>query len=56
MKIMPAGATLAELKKQAKDCEDKAKHEPEPAAGRLRERAALLREWIATLRSGRWTS
>ena len=54
MKLVPAGATIAELEKKAVDCEEKAKKEPEPKATRLREEALLYREWIATLRSGKW--
>ena len=53
MKIIPAGATIAELEKKATDCEEKAKRESEPEATKLREEALLYREWIATLRSGK---
>jgi len=56
MKLIPAGATIAELEKKAADCEEKAKQEAEPAATKLREEALLYREWIAALRSGRWHS
>jgi hypothetical protein len=56
MKILPAGATIAELEKKAADCEEKAKREAEPEATKFREEALLYREWIATLRSGKWHS
>ena len=54
MKLIPAGATIAEFEKKATDCEEKAEKEPEPEAARLREEALLYREWIAALRSGKW--
>jgi hypothetical protein len=54
MKLIPAGATIAELEEKAKDCEEKAKKEAEPQATKLKEEALLYREWIAALRSGRW--
>ena len=37
MKLIPAGATIAELGKNTTDCEEKAKKEPAPEAPRLRE-------------------
>jgi len=55
-RIVPAGATIAELKKKAADCEEKAKQTAEPEATRLREEALFCREWIAALRSGLWHS
>ncbi len=54
MKLVPAGATIAELEKKATDCEERAKKEAEPEATKLREEALLYREWIAALRSGKW--
>jgi len=54
--FIPADATLAELEKKAADCEQRATQEQEPLAIALREEAKLYREWIATLRSGWWTS
>ena len=54
--FMPAHVTLADLKKQADDCEQRAANEPEPLASELREEATLLRAWIEDLRSGRWTA
>jgi hypothetical protein len=54
MKLVPAGATIAELEQKAMDCEEKAKKEAEPGATKLREQALLYREWIAALRSGKW--
>jgi hypothetical protein len=56
MKLIPAGATIAELERKAADCEEKAKQEAEPEARRLREEALLYREWIAALSSGKWHS
>jgi len=56
MKLVPAGATIAELQKKAAACEEKSKCEPEPEATKLREEALLYREWIAALSSGRWHS
>ena len=56
MKIIPAGATIAELEKKAADCEEKARQGAEPEAAKLREEALLYREWIATLSSGKWHS
>jgi hypothetical protein len=55
-RIVPAGATIAELKKKAADCEEQAKQAAEPEATMLREGALLCREWIAALRSGLWHS
>lgn len=54
--IIPPDATIAELKKQVAECEKQALAEAEPLATELREKAKLLREWIAQLRSGHWTA
>jgi len=54
--LIPADATIAELKKQAADCEEQAAQEPEPLATQLRDKAKLLQSWIEELRSGRWTA
>jgi hypothetical protein len=54
--IIPAGATISELKKKAAECEGKANQASEPKAAKLREEALLYREWIAVLRSGKWHS
>jgi serine acetyltransferase len=54
MKLVPTGATIAELEKRAIDCEEKAKKAAEPEATKLREEALLYREWITALRSGKW--
>ena len=54
MKLIPADATIAELEQKAADCEERAKQEPEREAMKLREEALLYREWIASLRSGKW--
>ena len=56
MKIVPADATIADLAKKAAELEKKAKTETERIAIHLREKAKLCREWIAALKSGRWTS
>jgi hypothetical protein len=54
MKIVPAGATIAELEKKAAEFEEKAKTEPDRIATRLTEKAKLCREWIAALKSRKW--
>ena len=54
--MIPAGATISELKKKAAECEEKAKQASEPEAAKLREEALLHREWIVALRSGKWHS
>jgi hypothetical protein len=56
MKVVPAGPTIEEIRKQADDCEQRANKAPEPLATRLREKAELLREWMKSLRTGAWTS
>jgi hypothetical protein len=55
-KIIPANATISELKKKAAECEEKANRAPEPESAKLREEALLYREWIAALRSVKWYS
>ena len=55
-KIVPADATILELKKKAAECEEKAYQASEPEAAKLREEALLYQEWIAALRSGKWHS
>lgn len=55
-KIVPAGATISDLKKKAAECEEKAKYAAEPEAAKLREAALLYREWIAVLRTDKWHS
>lgn len=54
MKLVPVGATIAELEMKALECEEKAKKESEPETTKLREEALLYREWIAGLRPGKW--
>jgi hypothetical protein len=56
MKIIPAYDTIAELEKKGCEYEEKAELEPDPIATRLRETAKLCRDWIAALKSGKWTS
>ena len=55
-RIIPAGATIAELKSKLADCEQKAKQAVGHEATKLKEEAQLYREWIALLRSGKWHS
>ena len=54
--FLPPGSTIAELEQKAAQCETQADGETEPKAIELREKAKLYRNWIALLRSGRWTS
>jgi hypothetical protein len=56
VKIDPSDATIAELEKQAAECESKAIKETEPIASRLREKAELCREWFVALKTGKWMS
>jgi hypothetical protein len=56
MKIVPDDATIAVLAKKAAELEKKAKTKTERVAAHLREKAKSCREWIAALKSGRWTS
>jgi hypothetical protein len=56
MKIVPTGPTIKEMKREAEQCEQAARLESGTIAEMLQERAALLREWIRALRSGKWTS
>lgn len=56
MKIIPADTTIAELEKKACEHEEKAKGESDPIAARLRDEAELCREWIAALKTRKWTS
>jgi hypothetical protein len=54
--FIPADATIADLKKQAADCEEQAARAAEPLASELREKAKQLQAWIQSLHSGRWTA
>lgn len=54
--FVPPDATIAELEKRAAECEQKAAEAEEPLAAKLRGEAKLCREWVAAVRSGRWTS
>jgi len=54
--FIPPDATIAELEKKAEDCEQRATKAEETLAVQLRREAQLYREWVAALRSGRWTS
>lgn len=42
VKIIPAGDTINELKKNAEECEQIARVEAEPVASKIREKAALF--------------
>lgn len=53
--VISAEVTIAETERKAKDCEDRAKSDPNRADALLRE-AAGLREWIAGLKRGHWRS
>lgn len=54
--FVPPEPTNAELEQKAAECNTQADGESEPKARELREKAKLYRNWIALLRSGRWTS
>lgn len=56
MKIIPAGATIAELKKKAAELEEQAESASKSWAAQLLEKAKLCRKWIAELKSGKWSS
>ena len=53
--VIPRDATVTDLEQKANDAEKQSVKEPERAT-ELRELAKLYREWIAQLRSVRWTS
>jgi|SRR5579884_3941837 len=53
--VISAESTITETERKAKDCEDRAKSEPNRADALLRE-AARYREWIAGLKRGHWKS
>jgi len=55
VKIIPADQTIEDMKKEADECEQ-ARIQAEPQASALKEKAALLGEWIRSLRTGRWIS
>jgi len=55
-RFVPADANIAELEKKASDCEQRLAKAEESQAQELRREVKLYREWIAALRSGRWTS
>jgi hypothetical protein len=56
MKIIPAGDVLTDLERKAADCEARAESELEPIATQLREKARVIRAWIADLKAGKWIS
>lgn len=51
--VISAEATIAELERRAKDCEDRAKSDP-TRADELLHKATRLRETIANLKRGHW--
>jgi len=54
--LIPRDATIDELEKKAADCDREAAIANEPQAAKLRDEAALYREWVIALRRGHWTS
>jgi prefoldin subunit 5 len=56
MKIVPADAAIADLAKKVAELEKQAETGSERIAAHLGEKAKSCREWIAALKSGRWTS
>jgi len=54
--FIPRDATVTELEQKASDAEEAAAKESEPRATELQEEAKLYRQWIASLRSGPWSS
>ena len=54
--FIPDEATIADLNKQAVECDEQAAKTTEPLASELRERARQLRAWIQEMRSRRWTA
>jgi hypothetical protein len=53
---IPKEPTIREMKQKAEECDYRAHSEPEPHASKLKEKAALIREWIKVLKAGGWTS
>ena len=53
--VISAEETIAEMERKARDCEDRAKSDPNRADKLLRE-AASHREWKAGLKRGHWRS
>ena len=56
MKIVPTGTTVRDMKGEAAEFEQQARVETDPVAAMLKDKAAVLREWIASLKTGSWTS
>lgn len=54
--LIPRDATIDELEKKAAECDREAGIADEPQAAKLRDEAALYREWVTALRRGLWTS
>ena len=51
--VISAEETIAETEREACECEDRAKSDPDQA-DKLLHRAASLRRWIASLKHGHW--
>ena len=54
--LIPRNATIDELEKKAAKCDREAAIADEVQAAKLRDEAALCREWVIALRRGHWTS
>lgn len=58
--VVSAEATIAELEKKARECEneceERSKTQPDRIADALRNDAKVYREWIAALKDGHWRS
>jgi hypothetical protein len=54
--FVPKNASVTDLERQAKECEERTTKEPEPVASKLREQARICREWAARLRKRFWSS
>jgi hypothetical protein len=54
MRIVPARETIADLEQKALEYELAANDPPESAAANFKELAAICRDWVDALRSGRW--
>jgi hypothetical protein len=56
VKIIRARETIEALEKGARECEEKAQSSSDSLARGLKEKALLLREWAAALKSKKWMS
>jgi hypothetical protein len=55
-RIIPARRTIDDLEREVSQCEKQAAQSPEPEASELKKKAELLRQWIASLKRGKWHS